>query len=469
MAGDVAQPIRDIGRYRVYDEIASGGMATVSFGRLLGPVGFARTVAIKQLHAQFAKDPEFVSMFLDEARLAARIHHPNVVATLDVVASKNELVLVMDYIHGEALGRLIRASAGPIPAKITAGIICGALHGLHAAHEARSEGGEPLGIVHRDISPQNILVGVDGVPRVLDFGVAKAANRLQTTQEGHLKGKIRYMSPEQVQGHEVNRLTDLYAMAVVLFEMVTARSLFPRGEPAAIVHEILNGQIPRPSSINPAVPPELDAIILRGLSRDPNARFRDAREMALELEEHIGLATSSQISTWVQELVRATLDSRAAMVSAIESSSANAVQRPRTPPTEIFPTARTSNPVLPAYVDPSLPTGKTAFVVAPPPANGPATAIILGVFGLIAFVGLGLMLLVLRRAPGPAAVPAAAPPVVSVVAEPEPTLAADPKPPPTPPPAASSVVVVQKPLPAPPPRPVAPRAAPSEDMARSRR
>jgi serine/threonine-protein kinase len=190
---------RIVGRYALYGEIASGGMATVYLGRLLGQVGFSRTVAIKCLHPQFAKDPDFMSMFLDEARLAARIQHPNAVQTLDVVATEADLFLVMEYLQGESLSRLIKASTAKgqaIPLEIVTSIICGMLHGLHAVHEARDEHGAPLGIVHRDVSPQNVLVGVDGVARVLDFGVAKAAGRIQTTREGQLKGKLSYMAPE---------------------------------------------------------------------------------------------------------------------------------------------------------------------------------------------------------------------------------------------------------------------------------
>src|SRR5450432_1251573 len=212
-----AAPPITVGRYAIHAELASGGMASVHFGRLLGPVGFSRTVAIKRLHPQFAKDPEFVSMFLDEARLAARIRHPNVVPTLDVVATQGELFLVMDYVQGESLSRLIRGMrerGQRIPLRMVAGIMCGALHGLHAAHEAKNERGEPLHIVHRDISPQNVLVGTDGVARVLDFGVAKAAGRVQTTREGQLKGKLAYMAPEQISGN-VTRQTDVYAAAIV--------------------------------------------------------------------------------------------------------------------------------------------------------------------------------------------------------------------------------------------------------------
>ena len=183
---------RIIGRYVLYDEMAAGGMATVHYGRLLGPVGFSRTVAIKRLRPQFARDQEFVAMFVDEARLAARIRHPNVVPTLDVVATDGELYLVMDYVQGESLSRLLRASRakGSIPTDVVSAIFCGALHGLHAAHEATDEHGKPLGLVHRDVSPQNILVGVEGIPRVLDFGVAMAAGRAQATGQGRIKGKL---------------------------------------------------------------------------------------------------------------------------------------------------------------------------------------------------------------------------------------------------------------------------------------
>src|SRR5215472_13646045 len=212
---------RIVGRYALFGEIASGGMATVHFGRLLGPAGFARTVAIKRLHAHFAKDPEFVAMFLDEARLAARVVHPNVVPTLDVVALDGELFLVMEYVQGEALSRLWRALRERderIPHRVVASCLTGVLHGLHAAHVATSERGEPLGIAHRDVSPQNVLVGMDGISRVLDFGISKASGRIQITREGRVKGKTGYMSPEQLSGGAVDRRTDIYSASVVLWE-----------------------------------------------------------------------------------------------------------------------------------------------------------------------------------------------------------------------------------------------------------
>jgi len=190
-----------IGRYALFHELAAGGMATVHVGRLLGAAGFSRVVAIKRLHRHFASDPEFVSMFVDEARLAARIRHPNVVPTLDVVRTEDELFLVMEYVSGEALSRLLRATREkgvPVTPRIAVTIGAGLLHGLHAAHTAKGERGEPLEIVHRDVSPQNVIVGTDGIARVLDFGVAKARVRLQTTREGQVKGKLAYMAPEQL-------------------------------------------------------------------------------------------------------------------------------------------------------------------------------------------------------------------------------------------------------------------------------
>jgi eukaryotic-like serine/threonine-protein kinase len=195
-------PIR-VGRYALFDALASGGMATVYLGRLTGAAGFSRTVAVKRLHPNFAKEADFVGMLVDEARLAGRIRHPNVVPTLDVVQLPDELMLVMEYVHGEALSKLLRnvaAAKAQIPLPIASSIMIGSLHGLHAAHEATDERGAPLEIIHRDVSPQNILVGVDGNPRILDFGVARATGRIQATGDGKLKGKLAYMAPEQLRG-----------------------------------------------------------------------------------------------------------------------------------------------------------------------------------------------------------------------------------------------------------------------------
>jgi len=320
-----------LGRYALYEKVASGGMASVHIGRLLGPVGFARTVAVKRMHPQFAEDPEFVAMFLDEARLAARIRHPNVVPTIDVVATAGELFLVMDYVAGETLARLMKASrtrGQRIPPEMVATMMAGVLHGLHAAHEATDERGEPLHIVHRDVSPQNVLVGTDGVARVLDFGVAKAMGRSHITREGQLKGKLAYMAPEQVHG-EASRTTDVYSAAIVLWEALTGAPLFHGENDAQVLARVLTGCRSRPSEHVRDLPAALDAVTMRGLSLHASERFQTARDMARALEEAVSQATASKIGEWVEEAARATLADRSARVARIESDSAmNALPRP---------------------------------------------------------------------------------------------------------------------------------------------
>ena len=320
----MSDPPRIIGRYALYGKIASGGMATVHLGRLLGPVGFSRTVAIKRMHPHFTEDPEFVSMFLDEARLAARIRHPNVVPTLDVVATERELFLVMDYVQGETLARLsrlLKAQGKTIPLPIVGAVFSGVLHGLHAAHEAKNERGEPLGMVHRDVSPQNVIVGTDGVARVLDFGVAKAAGRVQSTRAGQIKGKIAYMAPEQVRGKPATRQTDVYAVAVVLWEALTGKRLFQDDNDAALMQRVLDGDVPPPSSLVAEVPAAFDALVLRGLDREPSRRFATAREMAAAIESLAPLAIPVQVGEWVDVTAGPAIASQAARVAEIESAS----------------------------------------------------------------------------------------------------------------------------------------------------
>lgn len=290
-------------RYVLHDEIASGGMGSVHLGRLVGPVGFSRIVAIKRLHPAFAKEPEFVGMFLDEARLAARVRHPNVVSTLEVVAEEGEAFLVMDYIEGDSLSHLVKATKKRgelVPLPVASAIAVGFLTGLHAAHHAKSENGEPLEIVHRDVSPQNVLVGTDGVSRVVDFGVAKAAGRVQTTRDGQIKGKAAYMAPEQLRGRPLDARADVYGAAVVVWELLTGERLFQGSTPEETVIQILEREMPPPSESRPEVPAALDAAVLRGLERDADARFASAREMAVAIENAVTPATQRAVAEWVE-------------------------------------------------------------------------------------------------------------------------------------------------------------------------
>ncbi|WP_437623032.1 serine/threonine-protein kinase [Sorangium sp. So ce1151] len=312
-------------RYLLFDEIGAGGMATVHLGRQLGSAGFRRTVAIKRLYPQFVRDPELVAMLLDEARVAARIRHPNVVSTVDVVSSGGEVLLVMEYVHGESLARLLRAATregGAPPPRVACAVLAGALHGLHAAHEATAEDGAPLHLVHRDVSPHNVLVGEDGVARVLDFGVAQSAGRAQITRDGQLKGKIAYMSPEQIAGEPLDRRADVYAAGVVLWETLTGERLFEgRGEALSILR-LLQAGVDPPSARRPGVPPELEAITLRALAREPEDRYPTARAMALALEATGMAASTSEVGAWVAVFAGESLARRAALIAAIEPGAA---------------------------------------------------------------------------------------------------------------------------------------------------
>jgi eukaryotic-like serine/threonine-protein kinase len=322
---------RVVGRYVVYHELATGGMASVHIGRLMGPVGFSRTVAIKILHPQYAKDPEFVAMFVDEARLAARIRHPNVVATLDVVAKGKDLLLVMDYVPGETLGRLVRlahAQGKRVPPAIVSAIVVDLLDGLHAAHEARDERDEPLSIVHRDVSPQNVMVGHDGTARVLDFGIANATFRVQTTRDGDLKGKFAYMSPEQVSRGKVDRRTDVFAAGIVLWEALTGLRLFAADSPAAIVARIIQDPIRPPGALIDGLPAAVDRVVLKALSRDRNDRYATANEFARALENALSPARRSDVRAWVGETANNVLEERARRVAEIESTTTSALPFP---------------------------------------------------------------------------------------------------------------------------------------------
>lgn len=313
---------RIIDRYALFDEIAAGGMGVVHIGRLVGSQGFARIVAVKRLHPNLAKDPEFVDMFVDEARLAARIRHPNVVVTLDVVEGDGEVLVVMEYIHGATLAkvqRMLRDRGERVPHDVAVAIMHGALQGLHAAHEATTEHGALLGLVHRDVSPQNIMVGADGVPRVLDFGVAKAAWRAVTTRDGQVKGKLTYMAPEQISGADIDRRVDVYAAGIVFWEMLTGKKLFEGDNPGRITTAVLAGAKDPPSKHAPDVPAELDAIVMKALSLDASTRFQNALEMAIALERAAPIATTRRVGEWLTSLAKDALDARARYVADVES------------------------------------------------------------------------------------------------------------------------------------------------------
>jgi serine/threonine protein kinase len=298
-------------RFELVAELASGGMATVYLARLGGVGGFQRFVAIKRLHPHLARDNEFIEMFLDEARLAARIHHPNVVPILEIGESPEGYYLVMEYIEGDTLGRILARSAQSqerVPSPIGVRMVLDALAGLHAAHELKDDDGKALEIVHRDVSPQNILVGVDGSARITDFGVARAASRLSTTRSGQLKGKLAYMSPEQAKAQAtVDRRADIFAMGTVLWEVLACKRLFKGDGDADTLNRVLHEPIPSLRSVAPHVPAALESVVMKALERERDRRYATAAEFADALERVarvVGtLAAPREVATYIEFVI----------------------------------------------------------------------------------------------------------------------------------------------------------------------
>jgi eukaryotic-like serine/threonine-protein kinase len=278
-------------------------------------------------------------MFLDEARLAARVRHANVVSPLDIITENGELLVVMEFVQGESLAQLLRLSAGaPVPAEIASSIMIQVLLGLHAAHEATDEHGAPLNLVHRDVSPQNVLVGADGLARVVDFGIAKAAIRLHTTENGKLKGKLGYMAPEQVRLEPSDRRTDVFAAGIVLWEMLTGHKLYTAESPAATVEQILHHAPEPPSALVAGLPPALDAVTLRALNPDPRERWQSARGMAEALEATMTPESSIRVGAWVETICGSILRARAERLGEIERLSiANVTSSHRSSSSEPLP------------------------------------------------------------------------------------------------------------------------------------
>ncbi len=299
-----------LGRYEVVKPLAEGGMAEVLIARATGVEGFERHVVIKRIRAEQAKDPEYVKMFVDEARLAASLHHHNIVQVYDIGEADGEYFFAMEYIHGEDLRRILTVANGEqtqLPLAHIVAIIAQAAAGLHHAHEQLGPDRMPLQIVHRDVSPANILVGYDGSVKVVDFGIAKAALRTQETRSGTLKGKVSYMSPEQCVGAAIDRRSDVFALGIVLYELVTVRRLFKGQNDFVTMAAIVQANIPPPSTHRPDLPDALEAIILKALSPRPDDRFASCDEMRHALEAFAaqeGLQTSpAAVAAYLKSLL----------------------------------------------------------------------------------------------------------------------------------------------------------------------
>ena len=478
-----------VGRYLLHRKIAKGGMATIHIAHLIGDVGFSRIVAAKRLHPELAQDREFVTMFLDEARIASKVHHRNVVPVLDVVTMNEEVILVQDFVHGVPLSWLAKQCLERgvrIPLSIAVSIICQVLAGLHAAHETTDELGMPLEIVHRDVSPQNVMIASDGTARLLDFGVAKAAMAAHVTRAGIFKGKIAYAAPEQLRGR-ATRQSDIYAAAVVLWELVANRRLNPssQGQTAQIT-SILSGAVPKLADVLAEERAwlgdswnyieQIQLVLDRGLAINARERWATAVDMEAALADAMAPAPNHEVAAWVRDVGRDFLDAREKLIALEEGSWRRRCAAAR-PPTEVItdePPAvpRTTTAEQPPIAAAELPVPSLRPALLQRPSVMIAACAAVGIvlaFG-IAMLGGSVEPAPQARRPAPAispaprdhtvarpavtrpAVPRPAPPVVvrAATAEPTPTV----RPPPPPPP---------KPRAAPPPRPqVAKRAPPKQ-------
>lgn len=276
-----------LGRYRVVDEIGIGGMASVHLARMDGPGGFQKWVAIKRIHPHLVEDETFVNMFLDEARVAARISHPNVATVFELGKHEDTYWIAMEYLHGEPLREVMRRTeelGQPMPPEIACRVIADAAEGLHAAHELLGKNGEKLGLVHRDVTPHNLFVTYDGNTKVVDFGIAKFTSRMANTRAGTLKGKLAYMSPEQVAGEPIDRRTDVFALGVVLWELTTGQRLFRMESDLDTLAKVQECAVPRPSTIVRGYPIDLEKIVMKALAKTKNERYRTAREFSRALQ-----------------------------------------------------------------------------------------------------------------------------------------------------------------------------------------
>jgi serine/threonine-protein kinase len=345
-----------LGKYTLLRKLAAGGMAEVFLSRVAGPAGFEKTVVVKRILGHLAEDPSFIAMFLSEAKLAAQLNHPNVVQVFDFGEQEGTWFLVMELIDGLNLRHLFRKAAEKgeyLPIGLSLKIAAMALEGLAYAHEfADPATGEPLGLVHRDVSPDNILVGRNGAVKVVDFGIAKAANQTHLTRTGTVKGKFAYMPPEQLQGQALDRRADVFAMGIVLYEMLATRKPFDTANDAVVVRAILYEKFVPLRTYRPEAPVELERILDKALAKDANERYPDCRAMAHDLERLMltaGLsATQYEISQLVQRLGGPSTVGQVATPRPSPSISGSA------------PTATTPHPIQPVLQPATVPAEPTA-------------------------------------------------------------------------------------------------------------
>ena len=351
--GDQLAPGDSIGRYQLTSLLASGGMGQVWTARPVGS-GFARTVALKLVRTEMSGDENYARMFIDEATVASAIHHPNVCETYELGKHGDRLFMAMEWVAGDSLAGLLRQGdvLVALDLRIAARIIADACAGLHAAHETVGPDGAPLGVVHRDISPPNILISMQGQAKVSDFGIAKARYQLhERTKTGEVKGKFAYIPPEQISGSPVDRRADIYAMGCVLY--VATLGLRPFGNGADALRKILLNEYKAPRALRPEYPEQLEAIIKKALAPSPDARFATAEDMQMALEEWLlttgKLVTGSDVARCV----------RARISPEVKARTEALLSQNRVAPELLMNQLR-------GYDDNETPTAGSGLVTAPP-------------------------------------------------------------------------------------------------------
>ncbi len=477
-----------VGRYILHRQIARGGMATIHIARLMGDEGFSRIVAAKRLLPEFAEDSEFVAMFLDEARIASKVHHRNVVPVLDVVTAMDEVVLVQEYVHGAPLHWLLnraRQTRSHVAIDIAVSIATEILAGLHAAHELVDELGTALNVVHRDVSPQNVMVASDGTARLLDFGVAKASMGAHVTREGTYKGKLAYSAPEQLRG-AATRQSDIYSLSVLLWELLVGHRMHGLQSEAELIAQVMSGTLP---TITETLAAEhewasidehrwqrlaaLEPIVRRGLATDTEQRWKTAAEMAEALIAVVQPASSSVVAAWLKGLGKDYLEKHEHLLAAEEASWRKTGQASARRASPTGSPTRSHTPSEESRRLQVVPDRVASSKFPPPPRRGPYAMIAL-LSVLVVALAMGIVII----ASGPSSSQAAAAvtpvprPLVAPRREPEP----EPEPAsavdaisigkveshPTTPPGAPAAVVARAPArqtSTPPPRPAVRRAA----------